>query len=96
MAKTNAKIKRRKVTFSLEAAEAKEVSLMGDFDKWNAKNRPMKMNQSGMWEKIVMLFPGRYEYRFLVDGQWWNDPQNDQVCPNLFGTQNNVITIHGT
>ncbi|MDY6973201.1 MAG: glycogen-binding domain-containing protein [Thermodesulfobacteriota bacterium] len=40
-----------------------------------------------------MLYPERYEYRFLVDGQWYNDPQNDLTCPNCFGTQNNVILV---
>ena len=87
------KPKRRRVTFTLEAPKANKVILMGDFNKWDAQIHPMKKNRSGVWEKITMLLPGRYEYRFLVDGQWWNDPKNDQVCPNCFGTQNNVMVI---
>ena len=87
------KRKRRRVTFTLEAPKANKVILMGDFNKWDDQIHPMKKNRSGVWEKITMLLPGRYEYRFLVDGQWWNDPKNDQVCPNCFGTQNNVMVI---
>ena len=34
-----------------------------------------------------------YEYRFLVDGQWRNDPANDQLCANCFGGTNNIMKI---
>ena len=87
------KLKKRRVTFSFDAPKAKEVILMGDFNNWQGKPLLMKMNQLGIWQKIVMLYPKRYEYRFLVDGQWFNDPLNDQTCPNCFGSQNNVIII---
>jgi hypothetical protein len=40
-----------------------------------------------------MLFPGRYEYKFLVDGRWQIDPAGKQMCWNCFGTQNNVIEV---
>jgi hypothetical protein len=85
------KIKRRRVTLTLKAPKAKEVILMGDFNKWNAKTHPMKRIKGGVWEKIVMLPPGRHEYKFLVDGNWWTDPNNDQTCYNCFGTQNSVM-----
>jgi 1,4-alpha-glucan branching enzyme len=91
--KSQKKIKRRRVTLTLKAPKAKEVILMGDFNKWNAKNHPMKRIKGGVWEKIVMLPPGRHEYKFLVDGQWWTDPKNEQMCYNCFGTQNSVIVI---
>jgi len=53
----------------------------------------MKKDDSGVWHKIAMLPAGRYEYRFLVDGQWWNDQKNDQACWNCFGTQNNILDV---
>lgn len=87
------KIKRRKVTFSLEAAEAKEVILMGDFNNWKPEKHSMQRDKNGMWNKAVMLTPGNYEYKFLVDGQWREDPRNDQLCPNDFGTQNSVFNL---
>ena len=66
---------------------------MGDFNHWNAKAHPMKKDHNGRWKKIVMLFPGKYEYRFLVDGKWHNDPQNENVCPNCYGSNNNYLNI---
>jgi len=94
--KSKQKIKRRRVTFSFESSDAKEVILMGDFNNWNAKKHPMKSNGNGMWKKSVMIPPGRYEYKLLVDRQWEEDPQNDQTCLNGFGTYNNVLNLTGS
>ena len=33
------------------------------------------------------------EYKFVVDGEWRNDPNNDQVVHNSFGTLNNLLTL---
>jgi 1,4-alpha-glucan branching enzyme len=87
------KIQRRRITFKLEASEAKEAILAGDFNSWDAKKHIMKRDNKGRWSKIVTLAPGRYEYKFFVDGEWQNDPSNDQVVPNSFGTLNNHLTV---
>ena len=91
--KSKQKIKKRRVTFSLNSSNAEEVILMGDFNHWNLKKHPMKKDQNGLWAKTVIIPPGTYEYKFLVDGQWKEDPQNDQTCPNCFGTYNNVFIL---
>ena len=64
------KIYRRKVTFSLKAPNAREVSLVGDFNNWDAGASSMKLDKDGSW-KVSLIFPsGRYEFKFLVDGKW--------------------------
>lgn len=87
------KPKRRRVIFSFKSSDAKEVILIGDFNNWNTKKHPMKSNGDGMWNKSVVIPPGRYEYKFLVDRQWKEDPQNDKICLNCFGTYNNVLDL---
>jgi 1,4-alpha-glucan branching enzyme len=87
------KIQRRRVVFTLIAPAAKRVAVLGDFNKWSAKAHAMKKDENGVWHKNAMLPEGRYEYRFLVDGEWWNDPVNDRVCWNCFGTQNNLLEV---
>jgi 1,4-alpha-glucan branching enzyme len=89
----NQKIKQQKVNFSLEAAAAKEVILMGDFNNWSLKKNPMQTDGNGAWTTEVMLSPGKYEYKFLIDGDWRQDPRNNQTCPNCFGTQNSVLDL---
>jgi 1,4-alpha-glucan branching enzyme len=87
------KTQKRRITFRLEALEANEAVLVGDFNSWDASKHRMKRDDKGKWTKIVTLAPGRYEYKFLVDGQWQNDPSNDQMIPNSFGTLNNIMTV---
>jgi len=87
------KIKRQKITFSFDSSDAKEVILMGDFNNWNSKKHPMKKDDNGKWTRAVLLPPGQYEYKFLVDGQWKEDPQNDRICSNKFGSYNNVVNL---
>ncbi len=84
---------KRRITFKLEAAEANEAILVGDFNSWNVAKHAMKKDNKGRWTKIVTLPPGRYEYKFLVDGQWQNDPGNEEMVSNSFGTLNNILTV---
>ncbi|MGB5156612.1 glycogen-binding domain-containing protein [Desulfobacterium sp. N47] len=84
---------KRKVTFIIEIQKAEKVSLIGDFNKWNEKTHTMKKENNDVWKKSIFLDPGRYEYKFQVDGQWQTDPNNDQLCQNNFGTYNNYIVV---
>jgi 5'-AMP-activated protein kinase regulatory beta subunit len=86
-------IKRRRITFSFKVTAANEVVLMGDFNNWNPKKHPMKNDGRGTWNKTMVLLPGKYEYKFFVDGEWKKDPRNDQTCSNCFGTQNSVLNL---
>ena len=91
--KQKKKIQKKRITFKLEASEAKEAILAGDFNSWDVNKHKMKKDNKGRWTKIVTLAPGSYEYKFLVDGEWQNDPGNDQMVHNSFGTLNNILTV---
>jgi 1,4-alpha-glucan branching enzyme len=86
-------VKKKRLIFSLEAPGANEVILMADFNKWNKKIHAMKKDNNGTWTKTVIIPSGRYEYKYLVDGEWWNDPKNHEVCYNQHGSLNNIITV---
>jgi 1,4-alpha-glucan branching enzyme len=79
--------------FTLIAPEASEVFLVGDFNEWNGDGFRMRKFKDGSCKKKVKLPPGRYEYRFVVDGNWCTDPQNGERCANPFGSENSVKTI---
>jgi 1,4-alpha-glucan branching enzyme len=87
------KTKVRRTVFRLDSPEAKEVFLAGDFNNWDFQKYPMKREANGVWKRVTLLPPGKYEYKFFVDGRWENDPSSNQMCPNCFGSQNNVIEI---
>ncbi|MFP4160108.1 MAG: glycogen-binding domain-containing protein [Desulfobacterales bacterium] len=84
---------RRRITFRLDAPEAREVSIGGDFNRWEPQKHMFSKNPSGVWEKTLMLDPGRYEYKFMVDGMWCMDPLCPGSCDNAFGSRNSVIEV---
>ena len=88
------KVKRQKVTLLFESAEADEVFVAGDFNKWNPKAHPLKKDGDCRWIRTLMIPPGKYEYKFFADGQWIEDPRNDRVCMNDFGTYNSVLDLY--
>ncbi|HEY7532050.1 MAG TPA: isoamylase early set domain-containing protein [Nitrospiraceae bacterium] len=83
----------RKIKFELSAPEAREVSLAGSFNQWNPQANPMKKDKKGVWKATLSLEPGRYEYRFIVDGNWENDPSCSSCVPNEFGGKNCVSIV---
>ena len=87
-------LKRKKVTFSIEAVGAKEVALLGDFNEWNSKAHPMRHEGNGLWTKSIFIPAGKYEYKFLIDGKWVEDPRNEQTSPNCFGNINSVLNVN--
>lgn len=83
----------KKVAFQLQASEAQSVALTGDFNSWGDEGLKMKKGRDGVWKIGMNLVPGRYEYKFIVDGQWWTDPANPNAATNSFGTVNSVIEV---
>jgi 1,4-alpha-glucan branching enzyme len=80
------------VEFKLSANGAKSVAVAGSFNNWNAKKTPMKKS-GDVWQAKVELPRGRYEYRFVVDGQWVSDPNAKESAPNPFGSSNSVLSL---
>jgi len=86
---------KQKVTFSYAAPEAQSVLLAGEFTGWQHAAVSLKRDKSGTWKTAVSLAPGRYEYRFVVDGEWRDDPHCIHRQPNGFGSQNCVCIVDG-
>jgi 1,4-alpha-glucan branching enzyme len=87
------KDKTMKVQFELLAPDAQKVYLTGDFNNWDIRANPMKKDKKGTWKTTLSLKPGRYEYRFLKDGRWENDPACAGCVPNDFGSKNCVRVV---
>jgi 1,4-alpha-glucan branching enzyme len=79
--------------FKLFAPAAKRVNLAGSFNNWKTSDLRAKKDSRGNWSVKVNLKPGRYEYKFIVDNSWLNDPSCNACVPNSFGSQNCIIEV---
>jgi hypothetical protein len=64
------------VTFYLRNnTRASKVMLAGSFNNWSPTSLTMRKTDSG-WIARVKLGPGKYWYKFIVDGNWRVDDDN--------------------
>jgi|SRR6516164_11395736 1,4-alpha-glucan branching enzyme len=81
--------------FSFKDTAARSVLLAGDFTHWLKGPIPLQKHVGGVWRVTTSLTPGTYHYRFLVDGEWRDDPECIVRVQDPFGTQNGVAaTAH--
>jgi len=82
------------VLFTLDAPDADEVLVTGEFTNWSREGIPLERDAAdGRWKAIIDIEPGEYEYRFVVDGVWIRDPNNKDYIRNEFGQENSLLVI---
>jgi 1,4-alpha-glucan branching enzyme len=83
------------VAFAYFNPNAQTVFLAGSFNNWDPKQTAMEKKSDGTWTIELILKPGTYEYRLIVDGLWQEDRMAARFAPNPFGGQNSVISVTG-
>ena len=92
MTKTNRPIRRR-VTFLYEDEPGKVVAVAGSFNEWLPDKQLTDKNGEGIYTGTMMLAPGVYEYKFVVNGEWKVDEHNPNFTPNDIGSINSVLVL---
>ena len=84
-----------KVTFSINAKEAKTASVVGDFNNWSASEGEMIKLKTGVFKALFDIPSERsYEFKYVVDGAFINEPDADQQVWNDFaGAENSVLAL---
>ncbi|HWX20248.1 MAG TPA: isoamylase early set domain-containing protein [Candidatus Binatia bacterium] len=80
----------RNQTFRFFAPNAISVLLAGDFTEWRKHSILMRKDKDGIWTTSIQLRPGKHTYRFIVDGEWFDDPECTVRVPNPFGSMDMV------
>ena len=81
-----------KVTFTVPAAEAKQVTVAGNWNEWNTEAEPLKKLKNGTFKGTVNLEAGQaYEFKYVVDGQWQNDVEADAYAWNDYAAADNSV-----
>ena len=84
------------VTFYLKNnLSAKKVMLAGSFNQWDPAALSMQKTDSG-WIADVKLAPGKYWYKFIIDGSWITDPENRYNENDGRGNTNSVYFFTNT
>lgn len=82
------------VSFEHFAPAARVVALVGDFNQWDSSKHPMKLGPGGQWQVAVRLKSGTYQYKFVVDGdRWEDDAANPNKVVNEHGTSNSLCEV---
>ncbi len=84
--------KKGTVRFSINPGDkADAVSVAGDFDGWELAR--MRKQRSGDFVAVLPVLPGLHEYKFVIDGRWIVDPDNNVWALNRYGTLNSVARV---
>jgi len=84
----------REIVFKLEASKDAAVQIAGDFNEWIPE--PLHFSESEdkqLWHISIPLHPGSYEYKYLVDGEWMPDPDNDSTVEDAYGGVNSIVSL---
>jgi chromosome partitioning protein len=89
------KIEVSPVEFQIKAPQAKSVYIAGDFNNWQPQKTPLRLTgKDGLWSADVLLNKGKeYQYKFVVDGTWSEDPGNKNKKEVFAGVFNSVVKI---
>jgi 1,4-alpha-glucan branching enzyme len=84
-----------KVTFSVEAKEANEASVVGDFNNWNPEEGALSKLKNGTFKGVFNVDKdAAYEFKYLIDGEYLNETEADSFKWNEFaGTENSVLEV---
>jgi hypothetical protein len=80
------------VQFRLDAPQASQVALAGNFTNWQPTLQ-LTQTADGVWTAVVPLEQGVHKYAFVVDGSVW---QTDPLAPSVadgFGGENSQIAV---
>lgn len=84
------------VTFQyVPPSPQQHVYLAGEFNSWAASGLEMQKDDKGVYRATVDLAPGRYQYKFVLDGnQWREDPfAPGGFTDDGFGGKNGIVEI---
>lgn len=84
-----------KVTFSVDAKTANEASVVGDFNNWNPKEGELSKLKNGTFKGLFEIpKDATYEFKYVVDGNFVNEPEADgQQWNDFAGAENSLLVV---
>jgi Glycogen recognition site of AMP-activated protein kinase/Domain of unknown function (DUF3471) len=80
-------------TFRLKGhPNARVVAVAGSFNEWN-QSQVLCGKEGEEWVCRIDLAPGKYTYKFIIDGDWILDPANPDTEEDERGFTNSVLVV---
>ena len=81
--------------FSVEAKDAIEASVIGDFNNWNVAEGALSKLKNGTFKGVFDLKKdAAYEFKYVIDGVFVNEPEAGSFKFNEFaGNENGVLVV---
>jgi Glycogen recognition site of AMP-activated protein kinase/Domain of unknown function (DUF3471) len=74
--------------------DARIVAVAGTFNEWN-QSQAICGKEANEWICRLDLSPGKYTYKFIIDGDWILDPDNPNTEDDERGFTNSVLVVKG-
>lgn len=91
--KKSPKIRPKSITLEYFCPSATAIFVAGSFNNWSLTDALLKKDRNGNWKIKLSLPPGRYEYRYIVDGEWKDEQRSVPSVANQFGSWNSVLEV---
>lgn len=75
------------------AGTGKAVFLAGSFNGWEATRQSLAVAAPGLWAVTLPLPAGPHQYKFVVDGNWVQDPANPRSADDGHGGKNSLLDV---
>ncbi|MAJ31855.1 MAG: hypothetical protein CMC18_04260 [Flavobacteriaceae bacterium] len=80
------------VVFKFQAKPTDHVFVAGDFNHWNPKSISLSLNKKGYFNCAILLpAKNKFEYRFVVNDKFVQDPTCEIRVWNSFAQADNSV-----
>ena len=87
----------RQIELHFRDMTAGDVRIAGDFNGWvpdkGVRSIIEGQGDTRIWTKVLQLKPGTYEYRYVVDGEWREDPDNPESVTGSTGRAHSILVV---
>lgn len=80
------------IAFDPKDKKYSKVELAGEMNEWTPGRTPLHL-KNGIWQTDLLLFPGKYQYKLVIDKKWVLDPANNETADNNIGGSNSVLRV---
>jgi hypothetical protein len=85
------------VVFNYKAeGKDRKIYLAGNFNNWNPEDANYLMKDDdgdGVWSITVKLGPGTYQYKYVIESKWTQDPYGPEEAPDGYGGRNSKFEV---